>query len=124
MRAAGHLLTPSRVSSVTPLSQPRSRDSSGRSNCGTVDRVGINATQDEADTAFARQIVDHVRAHVTSGIYKPNGRGGVLQDLVDHMLTTGAAPDMDTLEGIEGKALPASVYGPDVTLLPITLAIS
>lgn len=77
-------------------------------------RVGVDATQDEADRSFARQIVDHTRAHLTSGVYTPTHQGPVLQKLVNHMLDRGAAPEMDKLTDIGGHDLPNGVYGPDV----------
>jgi hypothetical protein len=73
-----------------------------------------DATQAEADESFASQIVDHVNAHVRSGIYSPTQRGPVLHDVVDHMLSTGKAPDIDMLEGKSATELPHNVVGPDI----------
>ncbi len=81
--------------------------------------VGIDATQEEADRAWARTVRKHVNALVRSGDPKS---GPVLDDLVSEMLDGGRGPLEESLDAIRQHDLPASVFGPDI--LPVSTATS
>lgn len=74
-------------------------------------QVGVDATQADADKAFARVVRKHVNTLVRSG--HPT-QGPVIHALVDDMLETGRGPSEDLLDMIDNRDLPASVFGPDI----------
>lgn len=80
--------------------------------------VNVDATQQEADESWARQVVRHVNSQVREGAESAPERGSVLHDLVDHMLEHGSGPSEDILSSIPDHRLPGTVFGPDV--VPVT----
>ena len=77
-------------------------------------QLGVDATREQVDRAWARTVVAHVNALVRSSDPKA---GGVLHDVVDEMKATGDAPHSMTLDQVEQHKLPANVYGPDIVPL-------
>jgi hypothetical protein len=77
-------------------------------------QVGVDATQQEADRAFARTVVSAVHSQVRSGNPKD---GPIIRGLVG-VLRSGDAPTSDLLDSIPHDQLPASTYGPD--LIPVS----
>lgn len=74
--------------------------------------VGVDATQREADLAFANVVVKHVNALLRAGDPK---NGSILHDLAKEMLDNGRGPAEESLDAaIENRQIPQAVYGPDL----------